>query len=199
MNKEAYDDSKNNYKNNVPTWITILNKLFCGKLLGKPNYKAAKIIDNNNDSNNNNKLYIVDGIVVAQGPNYGLAKRLQHWRAVLQFNKGHIVSSNVAPSTATKSVVHNAQFAAAYGGMHHFKPMEVMYQETSLAVMGTLLLNDLLNIQSASNPNSKLSKTFINPYQLFSFGSFHGGVWRCSYKINDIGIPSCIELLLYNK
>jgi len=26
---------------------------------------------------------IVDGIVVAQGPNYALAKRLQHWRAML--------------------------------------------------------------------------------------------------------------------
>jgi hypothetical protein len=27
------------------------------------------------------KLYIVDGLIVPQGPNYALAKRLQHWRA----------------------------------------------------------------------------------------------------------------------
>ena len=66
--------------------------------------------------------------MVAQGPNYALAKRLQHWRAALAHSQGHTVCSNVAPSTATKSVVHNAQFAAAYGGMHHFAPMEVMYQ-----------------------------------------------------------------------
>lgn len=50
-----------------------------------------------------------------QGPNYILAKRLQHWRAVIEFTKGHTISSNIAPSTATASVTSNAQFAAAYG------------------------------------------------------------------------------------
>ena len=60
-------------------------------------------------------------------------------------------SSNVAPSTATKSVVHNAQFAAAYGGFHLFKPLEVMYQETSNAVMGILLVHDVRNKKSASS------------------------------------------------
>ncbi len=29
------------------------------------------------------EFYINDGIVVQQGPNYALAKRLQHWRAML--------------------------------------------------------------------------------------------------------------------
>ena len=29
---------------------------------------------------------------------------------------------------ATASVVHNKQFAAAYGGMHVFRPMEIFYQ-----------------------------------------------------------------------
>ena len=185
ITKEAYKAAEQNYKYNVPTWISIFNLLFCGKILGKPNYKSMINIDD--------KLYIIDGIVVAQGPNYGLAKRIQHWRAVIQHNKGHIVSSNVAPSTATKSVVHNAQFAAAYGGMHHFKPMEVMYQETSLAVMGSLLLNDLINKECISNPNSNAAKNMVNPYQLFSYNSFHGGVWRCAYKINDIGIPSALS------
>jgi hypothetical protein len=51
----------------------------------------------------------------------------QHWLAVRARAEGFLVSSNVrvAPSTATVSVVHNAQFAAAYGGFKHFKPMEV--------------------------------------------------------------------------
>ena len=29
------------------------------------------------------EYYINDGIVLPQGPNYALAKRLQHWRAML--------------------------------------------------------------------------------------------------------------------
>ncbi len=47
-----------------------------------------------------------------------MAKRLQQWRAVLARSQGCTVSINIAPATATASVVHNKQFAAAYGGMH---------------------------------------------------------------------------------
>lgn len=65
---------------------------------------------------------VVDGLVRQQGPNYALAKRLQHWRAILLRHAGHRVSSNVAPSTATVSVVHNPQFAAAYGGPDYPTP-----------------------------------------------------------------------------
>lgn len=71
-------------------------------------------------------FHIVDGIVRKQGPNYALAKRLQHWRAVqARTVSGCTVSSNVAPSTATASVTSNRLFALAYGGMHWFVPMEV--------------------------------------------------------------------------
>ena len=73
-------------------------------------------------------IYYVDGLSVAQGPNYALAKRLQHWRAVVARSEGHTVSSNIAPSTATESVTSNATFQMAYGGFHVFKPLEVMYQ-----------------------------------------------------------------------
>lgn len=64
----------------------------------------------------------VDGISVAQGPNYALAKRLQHWRAQIMAYNGKIVSSNIAPSTATVSVLQNKTFGWAYGGMPFFKP-----------------------------------------------------------------------------
>lgn len=71
-------------------------------------------------------LYLVDGLVNAQGPNYALAKRMQHWRAVVARQEYRcMVSSNIAPSTATASVVSNRLFAMAYGGMPFFKPMEV--------------------------------------------------------------------------
>jgi len=185
---QAYNASKDSLKRRVPGWVTALNTAVCGKLLGKPNYASMRKVE----QEKGDALYVIDGIAVAQGPNYALAKRLQHWRAVVAFEAGHVVSSNVAPSTATESVVHNAQFAAAYGGMHHFAPMEVMYQRTSLAVMGALLVHDIMNAEGAANPKSKVAKAFRNPFELFSYGSFHGGVQRCSYKINDIGVPSAL-------
>jgi len=126
---------------------------------------------------------IVDGLVIAQGPNYALAKRLQHWRCMLARNEGSIVSTNIAPSTATASVVHNKQFAAAYGGMYLFAPMEIMLQETSNAVMGAILIHDFRNPKSVAHPNIKLS----NPQQLFSSGAFHGGIWRMAHKMNTMG------------
>eukprot|EP00004_Rigifila_ramosa_P026569 TRINITY_DN832_c0_g1_i1.p1 TRINITY_DN832_c0_g1~~TRINITY_DN832_c0_g1_i1.p1 ORF type:complete len:530 (-),score=132.65 TRINITY_DN832_c0_g1_i1:363-1910(-) len=121
--------------------------------------------------------YVVDGLVVAQGPNYALAKCLQHWRAVVAVSQGLRVSSNIAPSTATAWVVHTRQFAWAYGGFHHFKPMEIFQQETSNAVMAALLLNDV---------NSEKRK-FDNPWELFQVAPFHGGVWRGAYKMTSIG------------
>merc|ERR1719429_421460 len=132
-------------------------------------------------------IYLVDATVGAQGPNYILAKRLQHWRCIVEFSKGHTISSNIAPSTATASVVHNAQFAAAYGGMHLFRPMEVMYQETSNAVMGALLVHDIRNPEAPARGGSK---TIANPLQIFQHGGFHGGTWRCDYKMGTIGALS---------
>ena len=44
---------------------------------------------------------------------------LQHWRAILSRSKGSKVSSNVAPATATASVVSNKSFALAYKGANH--------------------------------------------------------------------------------
>jgi len=139
-------------------------------------------------------VHIVDGVVAQQGPNYILAKRIQHWRAMLERSRGHTVSSNIAPSTATASVVHNAQFAAAYGGMHLFRPLEVMYQETSNAVMGALLVHDVRNANAPANKNFELS----NPMRLFEYGSFHGGVWRCGYKMGSIGETSALVFYFAN-
>ncbi|CAM9876612.1 unnamed protein product [Scytosiphon promiscuus] len=138
-------------------------------------------------------LYLVDGLVNKQGPNYALAKRMQHWRAVVARQEYRCkVSSNIAPSTATASVVSNRLFAMAYGGMHFFRPMEVFQQETSNAVMGALLLRDVADPATPSNPSLPLK----NPLQLFSFGSFHGGVWRMAYTIDSIGTPSVLAYLL---
>merc|ERR1719343_259692 len=127
-------------------------------------------------------LKFVDAVVCDQGPNYILAKRLQHWRAVVARADGHTVSSSVAPSAATASVTSNASFAAAFGGMHIFRPMEVVYQELSLSVMGALLLHDLFNPDSAAQPSTALR----HPLCLFQATGFHGGIWRCPYAIGTI-------------
>lgn len=136
------------------------------------------------------EFYAVNGISVAQGPNYALAKRMQHWRAIVARSKGCIVSSNIAPSTSTASVVSNRTFAWAYEGMPYFKPYEIFAPETSNAVMSAILFYDLNDNSSSGNPKKALS----NPNQLFSYGSFHGGVWRCAYEIDSIGEAS---VLLY--
>ena len=81
--------------------------------------------------------------MIAQGPNYALAKRLQHWRAMLAWSAGCVVSSNVAPSTKTASVTHNKNFAHAYEALPSFRPYEVPGPETSNAVITALLLHDL--------------------------------------------------------
>jgi hypothetical protein len=114
--------------------------------------------------------YLVNG---AQGPNYALAKRLQHWRAIVARSKGCTVSSNIAPSTSTASVVSNRTFAWAYEGMPYFRPYEIFAPETSNAVMSALLFYDLNEPSSVANAKTAVD----NPNQLFSYGSFHGGLW----------------------
>jgi len=128
------------------------------------------------------------GIVLDQGPNYILAKRMQHWRACVARADGHRASSNVSPSTATASVTSNASFAAAFGGIHIFKPLEVIYQELSLSTMGALLIHDVRNPKSAANPEMPLE----HPLCLFQATSFHGGISRCPYTFGTIGVPSVV-------
>ena len=181
--QEAHDAAKANA--NESPWYQKLISALPGPMLAKNAMKPIK-------SDEGTDIYYVDGLSIAQGPNYALAKRIQHWRAIVARDKGHTVSSNIAPSTATKSVVSAAMFAAAYGGFHLFKPMEVMYQETSNAVMFALLIHDVVSPKAVACPYvAKLE----NPYMLFETGSFHGGVWRCGYKLDSIGEVAVIAYL----
>ena len=131
---------------------------------------------------------MINGVSVAQGPNYILAKRMQHWRAVVARSKGCIVSSNIAPATSTVSVTQNRTFAWAYEGMPYFEPYEIFAPETSNAVMSAILFSDLNSPKSVGNPKTSLN----NPNQLFSQGSFHGGNWRCAYEVDSIGETSVL-------
>jgi len=163
-------------------WLIYPIRLFTGrKVLAKNALPPVK-------TNDGREISFVDGIVVPQGPNYALAKRMQHWRAIVARSQGCVASSHIAPSTATASVVHNKQFAWAYDGMPYFTPFEIFQQDTSNAVMGAILIHDVRNPKSIAHPEVALG----NPLEMFRENSFHGGVWRCGYKVGSIGEVSVI-------
>jgi hypothetical protein len=120
---------------------------------------------------------IVDSLVVEQGPNYALAKRLQLWRALVARAEGHRVSANVGPSTTTASVVSNPALAAGFAGAAMFG-VEVFEPETTNAVMAALWVHDLRAPESAANP----ARPLPHPFDLFVDGACHGGLWRVAYR-----------------
>jgi len=178
VTKEAHEASVDEYK-------TYSSKLFC-KLMKMINKRWLRKNAMDPLPGDGGDFYVVNGLSVAQGPNYALAKRMQHWRAVVARSKGSIVSSNIAPATSTVSVVQNRTFAWAYEGMPYFKPYEIFAPETSNAVMSAILFSDLNDTKNASNPAVKLN----NPNELFKYGSFNGGAWRCAYQVDSIGEAS---------
>ncbi|KNC46125.1 protein tyrosine phosphatase [Thecamonas trahens ATCC 50062] len=162
---------------NAPMWQRLVRGLTFGKKLVS-NALPLFVGDDGTE------YAICDGVVTAQGPNYALAKTIQQARAVVARTEMNTpVSKHVAPSTATKSVVDNKSFAAAYGGFRFFAAMEVFYQETSNAVMAAILVHDIQNPDAVANPSVVLS----NPMELFAHNAIHGGVWRNGFKINSIG------------
>jgi hypothetical protein len=120
---------------------------------------------------------LVDSIVVEQGPNYALAKRLQQWRALLARDAGHRASINVAPSTSTASVVKNPALAAGFAGASAFG-LEVFEPATTNALMSALWVHDLRSDESSANPARRLE----HPFELFMDNACHGGLWTAAYR-----------------
>jgi hypothetical protein len=119
---------------------------------------------------------VADSMVIEQGPNYALAKRLQQWRALVARAAGHRVSLNVAPSTTTVSVTKNPLLAAGFAGASSFG-LEVFEPETTNALMAALWVHDLRSDQSAANP----ARPLAHPLELFMDNACHGGLWRSAY------------------
>lgn len=175
----------------TPGWQKLLKPL-CDNI-GRPMKKNVEQPLLDDAGNPIEGLQVVDCIIPEQGPNYILAKRLQHWRAIVSRNKGCTVSSNVAPSTATASVLSNVLFALGYKGMSSFRPMEITYQETSNAVMASLLIRDIRDPSAAANP-----KTYLrNPLNLFTDNAWHGGCWRTAWKFSSLGAPALIGYVFF--
>ncbi|WP_374663136.1 hypothetical protein [Acinetobacter sp.] len=127
-------------------------------------------------SDNGQKYGIADCLVVEQGPNYALAKRIQQWRATLARQQGQRVSINIAPSTTTHSVTKNPLLKAAFNGASLFD-VEAFKPETTNAIMAALWIHDLRNPKSAANPEVELE----HPLELMMEGANHGGLWRVAY------------------
>jgi hypothetical protein len=130
---------------------------------------------------NGKRFGLYDGIVPQQGPNYALAKRIQKWRALAARAGGHRVSANVAPSTATASVLMRREFAAAFAGAKHYG-VEVFEPATTNAVMAGLLVHDLREDACPANPTVELD----HPLELFMNQSVHGGLWRAGLKLRSV-------------
>lgn len=130
------------------------------------------------DSNKNISYGISDCIVIEQGPNYALAKRLQQWYAMLARQNGQKVSINIAPSTTTQSVIKNPLLKAAFEGADLFG-VEAFSPETTNAIMAAIWLYDLNCPDSLSNPDNVLE----HPLKLIMENANHGGLWNVPYLV----------------
>jgi hypothetical protein len=116
---------------------------------------------------------VVDALVIEQGPNYALAKRLQQWRATVARTDGQRVSFNVAPSTSTQSVIKNPALKAGFEGAHHFG-IEVFEPATTNALMAALWVHDLRVGPGAG-------AALAHPLDALTQQAHHGGLWRMGY------------------
>jgi hypothetical protein len=119
---------------------------------------------------------IVDALIVQQGPNYALAKRLQQWRALVTRADGRRVSARVAPPSLTGSVLSNPLMGAAYRSAGLFG-VEAFEPATASALMAALLVHDLRHPGSMANPQTPLAQ----PMLLFADAAHHGGLWRSPF------------------
>jgi len=118
---------------------------------------------------------LVDALVVEQGPNYALAKRLQQWRALVARADGHRVAFNVAPSTTTASVVSNPLLAAGFRGAKAFD-VEVFEPATTNALMAAMWVHQLRTE----------ARDFAHPLKLLVHTANHGGLWRLPYRPRSV-------------
>jgi hypothetical protein len=124
---------------------------------------------------------IADSMVLQQGPNYALAKRLQQWRAVDARAAGARVSIHVAPPATTYSVVKNKLLANAYRAAIRFG-VEAFEPRTASALMAACLVHDLRNPAAPANPATHLG----HPLELLMHGAAHGGLWRIAHQPRSV-------------
>lgn len=132
-----------------------------------PNYRTTVTTDRGE------QLGIADCLILQQGPNYALAKRLQRWRALVARQDGAFSSVHVAPATRTRSVTKNRLLAAAYrgAGIVDVEPFE---PATSRAIMTALLIHDL-HAQEPSVEGTEVEHDLTD-------AAAHSGLWRVAWE-----------------
>lgn len=119
---------------------------------------------------------LVNAFIVEQGQNYALAKRLQRWRMLRSRAEGLITSVHVAPPTRTQSVHKNPAMEQRQR-LGTKIGLEAFDAPTSQALGAAILVHDLRNPASPSNPSVKLA----HPHEAFMFAANPGGRWRTPY------------------
>ncbi|MEB3754032.1 hypothetical protein [Acinetobacter sp. MD2(2019)] len=145
-------------------------------------------------SNNGKSYSIADCLVLEQGPNYALAKRIQQWRAIVAKTQGQHVCINIAPSTTTQSVTKNPLLKAAFSGAHLFD-VEAFEPETTNAIMAAMWIHDLRNPSSLAQAKN----TPEHPLELLMEGANHGGMWNAAYLVRSALPFSAVYGLVKNK
>jgi len=157
-------------------WQWPLQLLSGGKLL-RPNYPLSGTSTNERAAESTELPTLCDSLVIQQGVNYALAKRIQQWRALSARAAGRRVSINIAPSTMSHSVIRNPALKAAFGGARLFG-VEGFDPATTSALMAALLVYDLRSDESLANPALPLE----DPSALLMQGANHGGMWRMPFS-----------------
>lgn len=165
----------------------ILPRTVSGGKLFSPNYPSVV------RSGDGKTWGISDCLVPQQGPNYSLAKMMQRWRAIVAKDEGLLVSANVAPATQTRSVTKNKVLAAAFRGASAFG-VEVFAPATSRALMSAMLAHDLRNPAAPSQPHVAIG----HPFELFTQGAAHGGLWRIGYEPRSV-LPLAVGIGMFKK
>lgn len=138
-----------------------------------PNYQETVTAEDGRE------LGIADCLVLQQGPNYALAKRLQRWRALVARQDGHFSSVHVAPATRTRSVTKNRILAAAYRGAH-VVDVEPFEPATSRAIMTALLVHDLHHEGAAAAPSGEGTEGDLE--HDLTEAAAHSGLWRIAWE-----------------
>jgi hypothetical protein len=138
-------------------------------------------IDRSVEAGNGSRYGIADCMIIQQGPNYALAKRLQQWRALVARAAGTRVSIHVAPPATTVSVIRNKLLADAYRAAIRFG-VEAFEPATASALMALLLVHDLRNPAAVANPTVPLR----HPLELLMAGANHGGLWRMPHAPRSV-------------
>ncbi len=149
----------------------------------RPNYTDRTIIETPTE-----RFGIVNAFIVAQGPNYAFAKRLQRWRMMLARHQGLLSSVHIAPPTRTRSVHSNPMMAQRQRLTAHLG-IETFDADTVEALAAAVLVHDLRNPSSPANPATPLG----HPHEAFMFAANPGGRWRVPFDVSS-AVPVLREL-----